>query len=206
MRDPSPFSWPRLAEDGVTELGIDLASRAHEVRKLVLAGFRPPADVDVEDLIQDVLLAIHRKNRQGCAFDPRRAGFAKYVHRVANSALCNAIQALRRNGEPLASLENLDVADPSDRTAALDDADEATANLGGSRELGAAIPRAPVQLWRIALDAREAEALEARREAAALDAAQPWQIVMFARDRPPERKRRPSARPAQRERRAVGVS
>ena len=184
MRDPSPFAWPRLADDGVTPLGIDLTARAHEVRKLILAGFRPPPEVDVEDLIQDTLLAIHRKNRQACAFDPRRAGFAKYVHRVATCQLCNALATLRRFPRPLGADDlgyPLDVEDPTDRAAALAEADEATANLDGSRELGAIIPRAPRPIWRIALAQRKAEKKAEARAAVKRDEAKPWQIVLFTR-------------------------
>lgn len=42
-----------------------------------------------EDLAQMVALAVTRKNRQPCAWDPRRASFSKYVTLVTRSAVAN---------------------------------------------------------------------------------------------------------------------
>lgn len=169
MRDPSPFAWPRSDADG-TPLGIDLAKRAGEVRKLVIAGMKAPPGVELDDLVQDVLFAIHRKNHQASAYDPRRASFGHYVHRVAICTLINSLPACRRAPEPV-GLDLVEVADdvPSayDRLEALD------------------VPDVP-QPWELAIAQRraeaEAETAAEKRAAEKREASTPWQITLFSAD------------------------
>lgn len=101
--DPLPHPWPRTAPDG-TPLGVDLAAPsrhkgsatvADDVRRIVLKHFHPEG-VDPDDLVGEVYAAISRKNRQGCAFDPRRAGLSKYVWRVAYGVHSNLRGAAKR--------------------------------------------------------------------------------------------------------------
>ena len=65
------------------------------MRRIVLKHFRPEG-VDPEDLVGEVYAAIARKNRQACAFDPRRAGLSKYVWRVAYGVHSNLRGAVKR--------------------------------------------------------------------------------------------------------------
>ncbi|MGK3961335.1 RNA polymerase sigma factor [Sorangium sp. So ce1667] len=81
--------WPRSADDG-TPLGVDLRRLHADVRKIVLKHFKSAlAWVEADDLVQEVYLAIARKNTQNCAFDPRKASLGKYVWTVANSVVLN---------------------------------------------------------------------------------------------------------------------
>lgn len=116
-RSAPELPWPREARGGVM-LGIDLEARmvrddprapprpdpwategqtaAEAVRRLVLA-LRLPDELDREDVVQEVMTAIVKKNRQPSAWDPRRASFSKYVHQVANSTICNMLAKQRRH-------------------------------------------------------------------------------------------------------------
>lgn len=137
MASPSEtetLPWPRQAEDG-TELGIDLKVRALEVRKLILARYARKARQrgwEPLDFLQLVYVQILHKNRQGCAFDPRRARLSTYVDRVASSALWNATRSARRDAmsrrrdqdethDPVGALLDEDAADHAERVEARDE-------------------------------------------------------------------------------------
>lgn len=109
-----PLPWPRTADDG-TQLGIDLgrplaAGRpvaALEVQAIVfkfLEGQRVPFDRD--DLLQEVLIAIHRRNRYPSAYDPRLATLGKYVWLVCRNILGHMLQRAERS-EAEVSVEEL---------------------------------------------------------------------------------------------------
>lgn len=153
MRTTS-LPWPRLAEDGVTPLGIDVVAKVADIRKLAVAGFGRAAEetgVGVEDLVQTVLLAIFRRNRMPCAFDPRRSSLGHYVHLVADRQLKNLLGVRAR--APLAEEDHPEVVDDTLDAAArltamadladLQDDDEREA-LGEERR----------ELWEIALQER----------------------------------------------------
>ena len=77
---------------GKTELGIDLRNRAHEVRKLLFAGFGRKmflAGYDPEDVLQEVYRGILVRNRGSCPFDPAKSSFGHYVHMVISCVLSN---------------------------------------------------------------------------------------------------------------------
>jgi DNA-directed RNA polymerase specialized sigma24 family protein len=80
-------------------LGIDIESRAVDIRCLVRSGFRVRCSqlgLDIDDLLQVVYLRILVANDGRAAFDPRRASFGGYVHLQANSALRNMLDKRRR--------------------------------------------------------------------------------------------------------------
>ena len=89
--------WPRRASDG-TPLGIDLASKANDVRKIVgKFHFHAPGEqsdregsLELEDLLQDVYLAIQHRNKMQSAFDPRKSSFGSYVYRIAKNVVLNS--------------------------------------------------------------------------------------------------------------------
>lgn len=143
--------WPRTAEDGVTPVGIDLSRLHGDVRRLVIAGFAGSAlarGIDPEDLVQEVMFAIHRRNHYAAsAFDPRKASMGRYVHLIGRAMLINLTLAPGWHSEAHED-EGVDVADEAP------DAEQAWIDAEGAIEEGAASTPAP---WREALTQREAE-------------------------------------------------
>lgn len=120
--DATPLPWPRRAEDG-TPLGVDLAKHHRDVARIVGAKFRPET-VDPDDLVQETCLAILRKNRQACAYDPRRASLGKYVYTVARSTLGHLLERQRSRAWLVTEAEPPELADERDPLAAFEVADE----------------------------------------------------------------------------------
>lgn len=95
---PATASRPRpaLRAAAVTtsqpELGIDLAARGHEVRKLLFAGFGARimrSGYDPDEVLQEVYRGILARNRGKCPFDVKKSSFGHYVHMVAECVLLN---------------------------------------------------------------------------------------------------------------------
>lgn len=73
-------------------LGIDLYTRAHEVRKLLFAGFGARiyrSGYDPEDVLQEVYRGILARNHGTCPWDPAKSSFGHYVHMVCECILNN---------------------------------------------------------------------------------------------------------------------
>lgn len=73
-------------------LGIDLEKRAHEVEKLLYAGFGKrifSAGYDMQDVLQEVFRGIMARNQGTCPFDPTKSSFGHYVHLVCSCVLSN---------------------------------------------------------------------------------------------------------------------
>lgn len=81
-----------FAEPEPPRLGIDLAARGHEVRKLMWAGFGHKilrAGYDPEDVLQEVFRGILARNIGKCPWDARKSSFGHYVHMVIGCVLTN---------------------------------------------------------------------------------------------------------------------
>jgi hypothetical protein len=73
-------------------LGIDLARRGHEVRKLVFAGFGAKiarSGYDPEEVLQEVYRGLLARNVGKCPFDVTKSSFGHYVHMVTECILMN---------------------------------------------------------------------------------------------------------------------
>ena len=73
-------------------IGIDLAKRGHEVRKLFYAGYGRRVvkyGYDPEDVLQDVFAGILVRNKGKCPFDPSKSSFGHYVHMVCGCIVSN---------------------------------------------------------------------------------------------------------------------
>jgi hypothetical protein len=73
-------------------LGIDLAKRGHEVRKILFAGFGykiSRAGYDPDDVLQEVYKGILARNQGVCPFNPDKSSFGHYVFMVCNCVLAN---------------------------------------------------------------------------------------------------------------------
>jgi DNA-directed RNA polymerase specialized sigma24 family protein len=84
-----------LAKAEVKKLGIDVASKYVDIRKLV-SKFFTASKIDPEDLLQEVLLAIVRRNGTPSAFNPAKSSFSHYVLLVAKNAISNYAEKRRR--------------------------------------------------------------------------------------------------------------
>lgn len=95
--------WPRSAEDG-TPLGIDVSAKHLDIIKIVHKWFKVK-DVQMDELLQEVFLAIVHKNRGRSAHDPRKSSFGHYVYMVANNVCINLVHRKRRQSAESDSLD-----------------------------------------------------------------------------------------------------
>jgi len=91
-------------------VGIDLAVRGIEVRKLLYAGFglrMARAGYDPEEVLQEVYRGILVRNRGKCPFDVRKSSFGHYVHMVIECILSNYHRRESRRRDAEGSWEDL---------------------------------------------------------------------------------------------------
>ena len=80
------------SENSEVKLGVDLQKRAHEVRKLLFAGFRgmmAQKNYDPEDVLQEVYRGILARNNGKAPWDESRSTFGFYVTMVCRCILLN---------------------------------------------------------------------------------------------------------------------
>lgn len=81
------------------KLGIDLANRGHEVRKLLFAGFRgqmASRGYDPEDVLQEIYAGLMTRNKGKCPWDGRKSTFGYYVTMVIRCVLTNYHRKMTR--------------------------------------------------------------------------------------------------------------
>jgi len=84
-----PPPGPTVANGG---LGIDLAVKHLDVRRLLFAGFGKrivAMGYEPEDVLQDVYRGLLARNRGRCPWDARKSSFGHYVHMVCSCILSN---------------------------------------------------------------------------------------------------------------------
>jgi RNA polymerase sigma factor (sigma-70 family) len=84
-----------LARQEVARLGIDVRAKYNDIRKIV-GSHLYSSKLDAEDLMQDVVLAILKKNGTPSAFDPKKSSFSHYVFLIASNVLRTALLKQRR--------------------------------------------------------------------------------------------------------------
>lgn len=75
-------------------LGIDLAKRGHEVRKLLFKGFGRLIvgnRLDPDDVTQEVFKALLVRNQGKCPWDSTKSSFGHYVHMVCMCVVNNIL-------------------------------------------------------------------------------------------------------------------
>jgi len=80
-------------------VGIDLAHRGHEVRKLLFAGFGRrifAAGYDLDDVLQEVYQGLLARNKGKCPWDPSKSSFGHYVYMVCGCVISNYHRKQRR--------------------------------------------------------------------------------------------------------------
>lgn len=104
-RTPERLPWPRFSKKEEDEktgklmpsvpLGIDVVAKKLDVTKIVHKFFRV-ADVPMEELLQEVFVAIIHKNYTRSAHNPNKSSFGHYVYMVANNVCVNLVHKKRR--------------------------------------------------------------------------------------------------------------
>lgn len=96
---PDRLPWPRnseLDESGkIASLGIDVVAKRKDIEKIVHKFFKVE-NVPMEELMQEVFVAIIHKNYTRSAHDPRKSSFGHYVYMVANNVCINLVHKKRR--------------------------------------------------------------------------------------------------------------
>ncbi len=87
--------WPRMSDDGAAPLGVDVNAKRVDIVKIVHKYFHV-SEVPMDELLQEVFLAIVHKNCGRSAHDPRKSSFGHYVYMVANNVCINLVHRKRR--------------------------------------------------------------------------------------------------------------
>ncbi|HED06468.1 MAG TPA: hypothetical protein ENI61_07275 [Ignavibacteria bacterium] len=91
---PMTLVWPRKAEDG-TPIGIDVEVKRPDIIKIVHRYFKV-SSISMEELLQEVFLAIAHKNHGKSAHDPRKSSFGHYIYMVSNNVCINLVNRKKR--------------------------------------------------------------------------------------------------------------
>ena len=134
-KSPDKLPWPRMSEPGfdkngvvmpIVSVGVDVIAKQKDIIKLVHKFFHVEG-VPMEELLQDVYVAIIHKNRTRSAHNPNKSSFGHYVYMVANNVCINLVHRNKRYGK---ESESLDACASSDDTRNLLNIIEAPLPLG----------------------------------------------------------------------------
>lgn len=105
---PERLPWPRKSdpdENGtVVDLGVDVVAKRPDIVKIVHKFFKVE-NVPMEELLQEVFVAVIHKNCTRSAHDPRKSSFGHYVYMVANNVCINLVHKGRRYEKERESLD-----------------------------------------------------------------------------------------------------
>lgn len=105
--------WPRKSVAGVdkngknmpvVDVGIDLKLKRPDIIKLVHKFFHVEG-VSMEDLLQEVYVAIAHKNHAPSAHNPNKSSFGHYVYMVANNVCINLVHKSKRYDKERESID-----------------------------------------------------------------------------------------------------
>jgi DNA-directed RNA polymerase specialized sigma24 family protein len=103
--------WPRKSEPDpgnpgapIVELGVCVKTKQQDIVRIVYKHFRVPG-VSMEELLQEVFLAILHKNFTRSAHNPVKSSFGHYVWMVANNVCINLVQRKKRFEKESESLD-----------------------------------------------------------------------------------------------------
>lgn len=95
-KETKRYPWPRNASDNPeVKLGIDIVSKKKDITRLVHKFFHVDGTT-MEELLQEVYVAILHKNYSKSAHDPRKSSFGHYVYMIANNVCINLIHKKKR--------------------------------------------------------------------------------------------------------------
>lgn len=88
--------WPRTATDNPeVHVGIDVIAKRKDIIRIVHKFFHVDG-ISMEELLQEVYLAILHKNTTRSAHDPRKSSFGHYVYMIANNVCINLVHKKKR--------------------------------------------------------------------------------------------------------------
>lgn len=94
-KKPERLPWPRKSDDDKVTLGIDVLAKRQDIEKIVHKFFKVEG-YSMDDLLQEVFVAICHKNTTQSAHDPRKSSFGHYVFMVANNVCRNLVSKKKR--------------------------------------------------------------------------------------------------------------
>lgn len=99
-RAPERLPWPRMSEPSAEHpksvpLGIDVVAKKLDITKIVHKFFRVEG-YSMEELLQEVFVAVIHKNCTRSAHNPNKSSFGHYVYMVANNVCVNLVHKKRR--------------------------------------------------------------------------------------------------------------
>ena len=106
---PIRLPWPRNSEpDPITGLtvpvGVDLKLKRQDVIKIVHKFFKVEG-VSMDDLLQEVYVAISHKNHTPSAHNPKKSSFGHYVFMIANNVCINLVHKNKRHDKERTSID-----------------------------------------------------------------------------------------------------
>jgi hypothetical protein len=97
--------WPRVADDDPNvRLGIDINKNQQDIIKIVHKFFKVK-EIPMEELLQEVYLAIMHKNYTRSAHDPRKSSLGHYIYMIANNVCINLVHKQKRRDKECESLD-----------------------------------------------------------------------------------------------------
>lgn len=107
LKKPSiRLPWPRCAEDDPNiHLGVDVQKKRDDIIKITHRFFKV-YEVPMEELLQEIYLAIIHKNYTRSAHDPRKSSFGHYVFMVANNVCINLVHRKKRYDKERESIDS----------------------------------------------------------------------------------------------------
>ena len=98
-KTPDRLPWPRMSEPDVKgniyPLGVDVIAKKQDIIKLVHKFFKVDS-ISMEELLQEVYVAIIHKDCTRSAHDPSKSSFGHYVYMVSNNVCINLVHRKRR--------------------------------------------------------------------------------------------------------------
>jgi len=108
-RRPDRLPWPRLSEPDeqgrIVNLGVDVVAKRTDIIKIVHKFFKVE-NIQMEELLQEVYVAIIHKNFTRSAHDSRKSSFGHYIYMVANNVCINLVHRKRRYDKESESIDS----------------------------------------------------------------------------------------------------
>lgn len=140
--DTKKLPWPRLSDDGTTQVGIDVVAKYNDIIKIVYKYFKIP-EISMDELLQEVFLTIIHKNHSQSAHNPLKSSFGHYVYMIANNVCINLVHKKERYDK---ERDSLDAPCKGDDTRILLDTIEVPEDIPDDLELDEKLDELEIQM------------------------------------------------------------
>jgi hypothetical protein len=107
-KKPDRLPWPRQSEPDeqgrIVALGVDVVAKRQDIIKIVHKFFKVES-ISMDELLQEVYVAIIHKNCTRSAHDSRKSSFGHYIYMVANNVCINLVHRKRRHDKESDSID-----------------------------------------------------------------------------------------------------